>query len=489
MKAYLLGIDNGLTATKAVLYDLRGTQLGIASLPTRPLSDQTEHSEIDMTHQWRLCCSVIRQVLKQTAISPADIAAIGVSGYGNGLHLLDKAGRPLGKGITSMDHRASDLVATFPEQHRKRLQELTLQDIWDGQPGMLARWMKINQSELYGQINAILLCKDWIQYRLTGKISTEYTDISAAGLLNNRTKAYDDTILELLDIPEMQACLPDVLESAQVAGTITHEAALQTGLSEGIPVVGGLFDVTANAIGSGLIRPGQLCMIAGTWNINIALGRRAFIPKNIRQCTIYGDSDVFCYIDSSATSASNLEWFLHQVLNKSCRYEEFERVIAEYAPEDVDVLFLPFVHSGLKSDHPGAMFYGLKSIHGRNEMLRAIAEGIGFAHAYHIQNLQSEGIEQGDTVFFTGGASRNKQWCQMFADILQLNVAVPAVEQTGTLGDCIVTGVGAGIFPTIQKAITQMVSVREVYEPRANYAEGYRKKYGRFVDLLNRMIG
>jgi L-xylulokinase len=164
-------------------------------------------------------------------------------------------------------------------------------------------------------------------------------------------------------------------------------------------------------------------------------------------------------------------------------------VIAEYAPEDVDVLFLPFVHSGLKSDHPGAMFYGLKSIHGRNEMLRAIAEGIGFAHAYHIQNLQSEGIEQGDTVFFTGGASRNKQWCQMFADILQLNVAVPAVEQTGTLGDCIVTGVGAGIFPTIQKAITQMVSVREVYEPRANYAEGYRKKYGRFVDLLNRMIG
>jgi L-xylulokinase len=236
-----------------------------------------------------------------------------------------------------------------------------------------------------------------------------------------------------------------------------------------------------------LIHPGQLCTIAGTWNIYLALGTQPIIPDRSRQCTIYGDSNVFCYIDSSATSASNLEWFLTQALHGSCSYDKFEQVIAE--PGDAQVFFLPFIHSGFRNEHPGAMFYGLKNIHDRNDMLRAIAEGIIFAHTYQLRNLEFDGVGHGDTVVFTGGASRNKAWCQMFADIMQLTVAVPAAEQTGTLGDCIVAGVGAGVFPSIQDAIVQMVSIREVYEPRPEYAEEYRKKYDRFVDLLDRMIG
>lgn len=487
MKSYLLGIDCGLTATKAVLYDLQGAQLGIASIPTQTVSTQAGYCEIDMDGQWGLCCSVIKEVLERTAIRPSDIAAIGTSAYGNGLHMLDRSGRPLGNGFTSMDHRAADLVAAFPEDRLPELKNLTLQNIWDGQPAMLAGWLKRHQPERYAQIGAILLCKDWIQYCLTGNISSEFTDISGAGVLNNTTKTYDDRILELLGVPELRDALPDVLESSEAAGTVTAEAVRQTGLTEGIPVVGGLFDLIANSIGSGLIRPGQLCTIAGTWNIYLALGTQPIVPDRSRQCTIYGDSDVFCYIDSSATSASNLEWFLAQILNGSCSYEEFEQVIA--APRNAEVFFLPFIHSGFRNEHPGAMFYGLKNIHGRDDMLRAIAEGIIFAHTYQLRNLEFDGVEHGDTVIFTGGASRNQAWCQMFADIMQLTVAVPAAEQTGTLGDCIVAGVGAGVFPSIRDAIAQMVSIREVYEPRPNYAEGYRKKYDRFVDLLNRMIG
>ena len=487
MESYLIGIDNGLTATKAVLYDLRGTEVGSASLPTKLVSSQSGFSEIDLQQQWETCCIVIKQVLEKTSVPLTAIVAIGVSAYGNGLHLLDQKGQPLGKAITSMDHRALHLVETFPEDRRRQLHALTLQNIWDGQPGMIAGWIKEHQPERYHQIGTILFCKDWIQSCLTGHLSTEYTDISAAGLMNNHTKAYDQAILELIGIPEMLSCLPVVIKSSQVAGAVTPEAAAQTGLISGIPVVGGMFDVTANSIGSGLIRQGQFCTIAGTWNINIALGQHPLIPQHIRQCTIYGDEQLYSYIDSSATSASNLEWFLHNVLNRSCSYDEFEHIIAQYQPSDVDLIFLPLVNGGLRNDNPGALFYGLKNYHGRNEMLRAIAEGIGFAHDYHIQNLLKEGVQKGDTLLFTGGASKNRRWCQMFADIMQMTVKVPESEQTGALGDCIMAGVGAGVFADLHEAITRMVRIGEVYEPNPAYAARYQKKYERFVELLEKM--
>jgi L-xylulokinase len=386
-----------------------------------------------------------------------------------------------------MDHRALEVVALFPEERRAQLRELTLQDIWDGQPGILLRWLKEQQPDRYRKIGSVVFCKDWIQYCLTGNISSEYTDVSAAGLINNSTKKYDETILKLLGIPEMTPCLPEILKSFQVAGIVTQQAAEKSGLEPGIPVVGGMFDVTANAIGSGLVRPGQFCTIAGTWNINIAVGQQSFTPKKIRQCTIYGDDTLYSYVDSSATSASNLEWFLQNVLDGSCNYEQFEQILARYQPGNIDIFFLPLVNGGLRNDNPGALFYGLTSYHTKDEMLRAIAEGIVFAHCYHIENLLAEGLEKGDTLFFTGGASRNRQWSQMFADIMQMRVEVPESEQTGALGGCIMAGVGAGLFPSIQDAVNRMVRIREVYEPNLTHAEIYQKKYERFVELLERM--
>ena len=122
-----------------------------------------------MQQQWETCCLAVRQVVEKTAVPPAEILAIGVSAYGNGLHPLDKEGQPLEKAMTSMDHRALEIIASFPEDRRTQLRELTLQDIWDGQPGILLHWVKEHQPEKYRKIGAILFCKDWIQYCLTGK--------------------------------------------------------------------------------------------------------------------------------------------------------------------------------------------------------------------------------------------------------------------------------------------------------------------------------
>ncbi len=483
----LLGIDAGLTAIKAVLFDLTGRTRAVARVAT-PLSVAADgRSEIDMTSQWGATCQAIRSALGQAGTRGEQIAGVVVSGHGNGAYLLDRDGVALGPAISSMDHRALSLVNAFSAPTRTALRDLTFQTLWSGQPGMILRWLRQHDPARYRQIGSVLFCKDWLRYCLTGALATDTTDASASGLYAIGSRAFDPAILDLLEIPEAHAWLPQAQTSHQVIAGVRADAARLTSLAVGTPVVAGLFDVTANALGAGLADEGRFCAVGGTWSLNIGLSRRPRIPATIRQCTIYADASLYSNIDSSATSAVNVAWFLRRVFSDHVTYVDFEHALVESRPTDAAPLFLPFVYSGLRDDDPGGSFLGLRSSHGRDDLLRSIAEGIAFAHRYHIANLRREGLT-GDRVLFTGGASRNRPLCQILADVLQLPITTPAAEETGASGACIVAAVGIGAFASIQTAAGQMVHERESFPPDAIRGEIYCRRYERFraaVDWLS----
>jgi L-xylulokinase len=484
----LLGIDAGLTAIKAALFDLAGRVVAVARI-TMPLSIEAHgRSEIDMATQWRATCQAIRSALEQAGVQGRQIAGIGVSGHGNGLYRLDRAGRPIEPAFSSMDHRALSSVGSFDAEARQTLKRVTLQNLWSGQPGILLRWLRDHEPETYRQTGTAFFCKDWLRYSLTGVLATDYTDASASGLYAIQPRAYDPAILDLLEIPEGLPGLPEVRPSHQVIGTVRADAGSQTDLLAGTPVVAGLFDVTANALGSGLVDEGRFCAVGGTWSLNIALSRQPRVPVAIRQCTIYADESLYSHIDSSATSAANLEWFLHRILGGSVTYADFECALQKAQPTKDAPLFLPFVYGGLWDDDPGGGFLGLRNSHTRDDLLRAIAEGIAYAHRYHIENLRREGLT-GDRVVFTGGASRNRSLCQIMADVLQLPITTPAAEETGALGACIVAAVGIGAFANVQAAAVQMVHERDSFLPDPVWGETYARQYKRFLNALDWLSG
>ena len=372
MTELLLGVDAGLTAIKAVLFDLSGRTIAVARASTPLVADATGRSEIDMAAQWGATCRAIRSALGQTGAHPGQIAGIGVSGHGNGAYLLDHGGAAVGPAVSSMDHRALPVLNAFDLTTRAALRNLTLQTLWSGQPGLILRWLRQNEPGRYEQIEALLFCKDWLRYCLTGVIASDYTDISASGLYAVQARAYDAVILELLGIAEARAWLPEVRPSHQVTGVVQAGAAEQTGLTAGTPVVAGLFDVTANTLGAGLTDEGQFCSVGGTWSLNVALSRDPRVPTAIRQCTIYADETLYSNIDSSATSAANLEWFLRRALGESVTYQDFERALSAAQPADTAPLFLPFVCGGLRDDDPGGSFLGLRSAHSRDDLLVAV---------------------------------------------------------------------------------------------------------------------
>jgi L-xylulokinase len=486
MDRFILGIDIGLTFLKSVIYDLNGNLISESRKQTPIALNTGEYSEIDMNKLWSKVKIVIKESILISKIKAEQIAGIGVSGHGNGLYFTDKNGNAIGNAVTSMDHRSANVVNGCLSIEDK-LREKTLQSIWDGQPGMILKWMKVNNPDLYERIGFVMLCKDWITYKLTGEITTDYSDSSGCGLLDNVAGIFNPEILEMLDINEIWKKLPRLLKSYEISGYITEKTGKETDLKKGTPVIAGLFDVDACGIGAGLEKEDQFCSIAGTWNINMSINKNPVKSSFIRQCTLRGDNSSYLMIDSSPTSSSNIDWVLNNISKNKISYKEFEIFLSKYKPENNKVVFLPLVYGGLKKDNSGGMFSNLRSFNNYKDMMGSVAEGICFAHKYHINNLRKSG-SNAETVRLTGGASKNAFWCQMFSDVTNYRVEIPESPQTGTLGLCIMVSIGTGIYKNIKEAISKMVRVKCVYEPRNKENCIYSEKYAKFIDILEKSI-
>jgi len=268
MGEYLLGLDAGNTVIKAVIFDLQGKEIAAAAEEGHSRMPRPGHVERGLDELWQNARLVIASCLKQAGISPAEIAAIGCAGHGNGLYALDKAGDPL-LGIQSIDTRASALVEEWQAAGvGDRTYPIGQQRPWPAQTPTLMAWLKRHQPEMFARIGTVFLCKDFIVNRLTGERVSEVSDMIGCGLLHVAERRYDRPLMLAYGLEEAFDTLPRLLESAEIAGHVSEKAAAETGLKAGTPVVAGLFDVIASALGSGVARTGAASIIAGTWSIN-----------------------------------------------------------------------------------------------------------------------------------------------------------------------------------------------------------------------------
>jgi L-xylulokinase len=496
MGKYLLGLDNGNTVSKVAIFDLQGNEQVVTSCKVKTEYPHPGWIERSMEGLWQGVVGAIQQALAQSAIDPKDIVGIGCSGHGNGMYLLDKAGQPLRNGIQSLDTRASAVVDVWLEQGMaEKVFPYTLQAVWAAQPPSLLAWLKQHYPDEYAQIGAVLMCKDYVNYRLTGEIVTDYSDVSATGLLEVPHKRYNTDLLDLLGIPEMQDALPRLAHSHEIAGHITLEAAEATGLAVGTPVVVGLMDIDSSAIGAGVNQVGQACIIAGTWSINEVVTATPLADPNVFITCIYAVPDTWLALEASATSATNLEWFVTQFcaeerLEAERRgisiYEVCNEALANIPIDSSNIIFHPFLYGSNVQANARSGFYGMAGWHTRHHLLRALYEGVVFSHLNHIEKLrQAGGIF--DRARLTGGGSRSQIWSQMFADILETPIEIPDGRETGALGAALTAGVGTGLYADYAEAVEQAVSVVRTHDPNPQHAPIYQARYQEYKRLLEAM--
>ena len=496
MTKYLLGIDNGSTVSKAALFDLSGKEIAVASCAADTAYPHPGWTERDMEMLWQSTATAVREVLAKSAVPAQEIAGIGNTGHGNGVYLLDKDGRPLRSGIQSLDSRAAGVIDAWNARDlHAKVFPYTLQSFWPAQPNALLVWLKENEPQNYERVGAILMVKDYIKYRLTGEISGDYTDMSATSLMDVGNKCYSRELLDLYDLAELFDALPPLKQSSEVAGQVTETAAAETGLAVGTPVVGGLFDVDASAIGAGVISPNQACLVMGSWSINEVITVEPIIDPGLFMTTIFADPALFLTIEGSATSATNLEWFVAQCCGDE-RAEAKKRGVSvfEICSEEVagvpldssNIIFHPFLYGSYVQPSARAGFYGVAGWHTRAHLLRALFEGVVFGHLSHIEKLRAAG-GQIDSARLAGGGSRSPVWSQMFADTIQVPMTVPDGNELGARGAALAAGIGAGIYGDYAEAVQEAVSIVRVHEPVAANTPHYLARYAEYRNLVEVM--
>lgn len=474
----ILSIDAGLSFCKAVLFGEDGTVLASNSSSTPVRSDSGGISEVDMSDLWSAVSETVR--ITVSGLDTKQIVAVGVSGHGNGLYCLDASGNPALNAITSMDLRASDFIPV--ERSASVLKSLSLQKLWSGQPGMILRWMKQETPETFKRVKHAMFCKDYLSYMLTGLVLTDFSDISASGLMNNLTGKYDHAIFEALELPELAKILPPVIRGFDRRGVVSQAAAVQTGIPAGTPVIGGMFDFDACVYGTGIFATGKLCVIAGTWNMNAALVERPVCSPDIRQCIRRTDGVSFMLIDSSPTSAVNIEWMLKKFFGGVYDYDKFESVIKAHDWNISKPYWLPFVSGSLGTGVDKGAFIGTDITHDAADMMAAVAEGVCFAHRYHLDNLAAAGTVMG-TVRLSGGAAR-PDFCRLFADVCGLRVETCSARQSGAGGVRAAALVALGSYPDMASAVSADAMAERVYDPDECKHEIFQIRYNQFKELI-----
>lgn len=484
MNTYLLGIDAGLTVTKAALFDLHGQEIAVASAETRTTSPAPRWQERDMDELWTQTAAAIRRCLTDANIDPTAVRGVGSCAHSDGLYLVDDNLRPVRPAILATDSRAH----TYAESYRRSdtALHLTGQAQSTYNPASILAWLRDHEPQALKRARWTLSCKDWIRLRLTGEVATDPTDASSF-CTDVHTHNWSKDALAAFGLSELDDLLPTIVPSAAQAGAITKDAAEQTGLTAGTPVVTGAHDVDAAALGIGATGVGALSMVMGTFSINqIVADKPVTDPR--WQARPFLRKAQWLHMSTSPSSASNLEWVLRQCGPWSQDgAPDHETAIAEAVAARHSPVYLPFLYGAPHGIDIGAAFVGLRGWHTRGDLLRGVLEGVVFNHRWHVDALADSFDVRARPARLCGGGARSTAWTQMLADVLDTTIEVTDAAEAGARGAALLAGVGAGVYHDLDDAVATSVRVLRSHSPNpeqtARLDAGY-VRYRRTVDAL-----
>ncbi|WP_421870429.1 FGGY-family carbohydrate kinase [Pararhizobium sp.] len=487
--ASLLGIDNGLTVTKAVIFDRDGTQLSVARRRVPQSMPQARFIERDMAGLWQATAEAIREAIALSGRPPSDIKAVAATAHGDGLYLLDDEKQPLGPGILSLDSRAGGIIDAWSSGVLfTEALALTGQIPHVSAPSALLAWIKQHEPERYRCIRHVLGCKDWLRFCLTGAIGTDRTEASTS-FTDVHTQTFSSDAMRLFGLEDVFDALPPMAHSAEVAGTVTADAAALTGLAAGTPVAFGLHDVTASALGIGGHADGVISIVAGTYSINQVVSTDVRVdPRWFCRNAI--DAGRWNNMAISPASAANYDWFLDTL----CRKDQDAAIesgasIHQTLAHEIDaalqrpstILFHPYLFGSPHGNSASGSFLGLHGWHDRGDMLKAVLEGIAFNHRTHIDALR-DGFAINEARL-TGGASRNPAFAQMFADILGMPVLVTATDEAAAFGAALCAGAAVGLYASVQDDPRDLAATGRKYLPDPSRSAEFDRRFSLYCRI------
>jgi xylulokinase len=485
---YLLGIDIGTSAAKALLINESGEVTALAGEEYQIDTPRPGWAEQDPDTWWDAAKLSICKVLRRSSVNPQRISGIGLSGQMHGTVLLGKDLRVIRPAIIWADQRTKrQCDQIYANIGRERLIRITANPVAPGFMAPTLLWIRENEPKKFEATDKVLLPADYVRFRLCGKVCTDATNASSSLLFDTRQRHWSAELLEELGLPS--GVFPPVIESTAVAGRVTRQAALETGLAEGTPVVTGGGDQPIAAVGNGVIAPGNLLSTIGTGGQLFGPLDEVIVDPQLRIHT-------FCHVlpgkwflmGAILSAGLCLRWFRD---NFGGSYAELDREAATIPVGSDGLLFLPYL-IGERTPHmdPNArgMFFGLSLCHSRAHLIRAIMEGVVLAMRDSLEIMRKLGTEP-HRLIASGGGARSALWRQIQADVYNMELTTAEVPEQAAFGAALVAGVGTGVYESVETACQKTITYSSPTYPIQENVRRYQEYYQVFKGLYPKLKG
>jgi autoinducer 2 (AI-2) kinase len=500
--SHTLAIDLGTGSCRAVLFDEAGSQAGIAQREWThaALPDVPGSQVFDTAHNWTLICECIRQVLDLAAIGPAEVAAVSSTSMREGMVLYDAAGREIWA-CPNVDSRATAEAAELVSSGRAR-QIFEIGGDWVSitSPARFL-WIRAHEPETFARIAHMGMLSDWVLYRLSGRFVTDPTSGSSSDLFDLRARNWSAASLDLIGLPA--TIVPEVLEPGTVVGPLTPKAAEETGLAPGTPVVVGGADTQLGLVGIGVVRPGGLTLVGGSfWQLTVVTDAPLIDPDARLRTLCHAAPGTWMTVGIGFYCGIAMRWFRDAFCEPE-REEAERRGVDPYVVMEEVAAGVPPGAEGITATFSNVMdakrwvqaspsFLGFDldrpAASNRAACIRALEEQAAYATRGHLEIISElSGVAYPELVM-TGGAAKGRLWPQIVADVLGLPVQVPVVKESTALGAALYAGVGAGIYPNVEDVSRSLFRTERTFEPTLEASRAYDERYAAWRAIYPRIL-
>ncbi len=483
---YYIGIDLGTSSLKVLLVDDGGKVANSVTKEYQLFYPNPGWSEQRPEDWWEALLSAVDELTKD--IDKSQVVAMGTAGQMHGLVVLDKDDKVIRPAILWNDGRTGAQTDYLNEQiGRETLTDLTANIAFAGFTLPKILWLKENERENFEKIQKIMLPKDYLNYKLTGVYCTDLSDASGTLLLDVKNRRWSEEMMRICDISNLK--MPKLLESYERVGTLSKEVAERLNLNQNVVVVAGAGDNAAAAIGTGTIGEGKC-------NISIGTSGTVFVSADKFAQDKYNAIHSFCHADGGyhlmgcmLSAALCNKWFCIDILGSD--YSEQESAIERDTLGKNDIFFLPYLmgeRSPINDTNATGVFIGLRPNATKSQMYQAVLEGVAFAIRDNIEIIKKLGINISNSTLCGGGA-KSKVWCEIFANVLNIELGLPKSEEGPGYGAAILAMVGSGEYESVLEPCERFCGVKKTISPTAEIAKLYEEKYQKFKKIYPAIKG
>lgn len=486
---FLLGIDIGTFESKGAIVTTEGRVVAFRQRAHELIISRPGWAEHDAERDWwGAFCALSKELIEVSGISPGAVLGVGCSTIGPCVLPIDSEGRPLRNAILyGIDTRASSEIEHLRlSLGEEEVFDRTANDLSAQAAGPKVLWIRNHEPEVFSKAVKFVSGSTFLVGKLTGRwVVDHYTASTYVPLYDIRNHCWCEELCNGIVRTDQ---LPEIEWTSSVAGSISSDAASETGLWEGTPVIVGTVDAAAEAISVGVAEPGKMMLMYGSTAFMILPTEAPFGDRRLWSAPfLFPGTNAL--MAGMATSGTLTRWFKENLAKDLVREERIGRLAFETLADEAlavepgsdGLLVLPYFsgeRTPINDPRAKGAFFGLNLLHTRGHLYRAVLESIGYGILHHLEVFREIGAPV-DEFRAVGGGVKNPLWLQIVSDICEVPQVVTQVSLGAAYGDAFLAGLGIGLFAD-PREIERWVQIGRVIQVNADHSPVYRRQYRRF---------